>query len=1185
MDGYNVDSFLDNLFGSPSTLPEEEDKNITNYTDASLDSADEGDDLSQYDLDTFLDNVEPIEMDPFEPAPDLTAPTSPIDTEADKQTEGVEYLELDPRIEAGYDVSIAEADKRFDRRFENVDLEQQMLELARKGFEMQGGNVAAMPVPQLRSVESQYSDAEDSAMGLYTSEVQDIESAAIELQEYLDGSNRTRANLTDYLLDQGLNVKQVRDLVFAAEFVPFYGTYMGAQDIPEYVREIGEAYEQGDYGQVAKYAGFAGLETLGAILPTAALVKKGKRVLEGSPEKQLERARRNNYRGAELATAQTKEESRILAAQKAKENKDIREKLIREFEANLSIGKDDPVTVSKTVAGNLVLDPDKARQVGRETARNAYDSEINRSIKDFLEDNVDVGASEFAHLNTGSDKIFSPILNPDKFDGIVAIAGDYKKQFPDQWNDSKTVIDNLFELTVSKDFKPGQELLDDLNKYGLSFEDYVVSVVGTGSEAGKVLNKLSQIKRARPISVQREAQQKKLTDQQGAIRKGFMRIENVRRGLLVSQIATAARNLTSAGIRAPLESFGNVMDTALYNLSEDGLGAGVRSLVSGQNWKDSFRGMSYMFSRPDVARGYTDLLLKQPELADQFDRMFNNINEIQEMTGRGQATTRTGKAFDTVLTAMEDGTDILNIPNRWQEYLVRRAMFFGEAQRLVRNEYGIDLVDALQNGKLPDLLNDASNVKPEGARSFIDIMDDSVNKSLDVTYAKQPEIPVFRSTASFITRNGLTVAIPFPRFMFNAMELMGQYAGGAAIPLTRKMTELVTMGKVGAGKLTGKDRQRITRNLMGWAAIGAAYQYRTSDQAPAKDNEIYSAEGTVMDTAPQFPMRQFLYLGEAAKRLREGTWDEWFDARTFTEVFTGSNFRGGTGMALLDQVSDLATGTDLVAGEQAGKALGDALGQWVGSWVVPLTQVIETQRVTGQRGLTYKDVREDPTLDFQSSFMSGLTRSMKQRGIGVSPEEEASMPAREFLYQEEAERVNPLRRIIFGMTERKADSAEGQYLTELGFEEYELGSTSKVPSIQRFETKILRESLPEIVKGARMVEEFYGNRYDNGSETLRTTQSKKSYVTNEVKKYVSENVQDVKRMIGEGSKGKASPYIQAMLDFRKLSKRDRKTAMAEFKNMQDRIPFQYEGPLTDEERIKQMTDDMRMLALIGSELK
>ena len=42
-------------------------------------------------------------------------------------------------------------------------------------------------------------------------------------------------------------------------------------------------------------------------------------------------------------------------------------------------------------------------------------------------------------------------------------------------------------LTVAGEID-GQDLIDDLDKYGLSFEDYVLSVVGSGSDAGRVLD-------------------------------------------------------------------------------------------------------------------------------------------------------------------------------------------------------------------------------------------------------------------------------------------------------------------------------------------------------------------------------------------------------------------------------------------------------------------------------------------------------------------------------------------------------------------------------------------------------------------------------------------------------------------------------------------------------------------------
>ena len=295
--------------------------------------------------------------------------------------------------------------------------------------------------------------------------------------------------------------------------------------------------------------------------------------------------RKMNISKARGATAEDIAAKSEAAAKVASENKDIAQSLIKQFEDRT--GK---VISTSDKDGNLVLDYDKARIAGKETAEQVVDSQRS-SIRQVLTGGADVDMTDAARLIGGGDELMQPILRPEKFDALVAVASDLKKANPETFDPNKTVIDNLFDLTVNQELLAGDELIDMLNKYNLSFEDYILTVVGSGSEAGKVLNKLSQIKRARPTNEIIAMQEAATKEAQGAIRKFVMRFENIRRGGLVSQIATAARNLTSGGIRAPLEGLGNVMDTALYNLSNDGTIKGATSLLSPANWKDSFRHM------------------------------------------------------------------------------------------------------------------------------------------------------------------------------------------------------------------------------------------------------------------------------------------------------------------------------------------------------------------------------------------------------------------------------------------------------------------------------------------------------------------------------------------------------------------------------------------------------------------
>jgi len=947
--------------------------------------------------------------------------------------------------------------------------------------------------------------------------------------------------------------------------------------------------------------------------------------------------RRANYEGAILATSEASETARVLANSRATSSAGVKvtEDMIDAFETKINVNRNElaQLVIHKLDSkGNKILDDEAARRAGDILAEETYTAQKG-TVRDFLEGDLstgageysflDMGSGEFAHLATGTDTIMKPILNSNKFNAIIAVATDLKAKNPKAFSKPKyvtktnrkgvpildkngkkqkvrdpnqiSVIDELYQLTVSKDMMAGEELVDMLNDYGLSFEDYVLTVVGSGSEAGKVLQKLSVIRRSRPQSELADSQQKALLDAQGGIRNALMRFEGVRRGLLVSQLATASRNLTSAAIRTPLEGLGNVMDEALYQSTKGNYGRAVASLspvklkrieagkgikgyvplATSENWKNSFRHMKYMFSRPDVAKGYTDLILGQPQLAKQFDMMYNNLNEIQKSTGRGG-----GGKLDTVLTGLEDATDLLNTPNRWQEFLIRRGQFFGELERLTKREYDIDLIDTLQDGKLRDLLNDAGGFKPEGKPSFLDLVDQSTKKALDVTYAKQPDIPVFRSITSFITRNGLTVVMPFPRFMFNSMELMAQYGGGALIPISRKVTDLVTLGKFDAlkGPLTPKDRQRISRNLVGMAMVGAAYQYRTSDEAPADYKQFGLDENVEMDTTPQFPLRQYLWMGEAAKRIKEGTYLAWFDGKEFTETFAGTNFRQGSSNAILEEVSAIAAGsTDLTKGETAGKALGGAVGNYLATWVTPFSQVIEAQRfglsAVGTRGLKYKEGGSDPSLDFSSSFMAAAKKPFKK--YMTTPEEEAALPSRLTMFGGSKSRVSPLSRVALGFNLSTRDKPAGEYLERLGFQDWKLGSTSRVPSIRNAENSYLTDMMPLIVDKIKEREETLRDEYKrkDPDSALVKEYTEESYVTTQLRPLVQRQFDAKKKgIIKKAGLAGATPYVRAIMEYRRLKPDYREQASLEFVDT-----FGYKPDPTSKEDIQKLVVIGRLL--------
>jgi len=962
------------------------------------------------------------------------------------------------------------------------------------------------------------------------------ESDPVKLMQFAKGVSLVGA-YTDDSITEGLSIlREYTPVLYDGinKAMTGFGRYSEADTPRELSGTILESF-----GSVAEFA--ETVPVLGGLFAKRTAVsnlrRAGKKALREA--KRLETARRYNPDGATIATMEAAEETRIAAKQVADNEVELSNQMIVEFETKIG-GRDvdgtiidDSKIISTETNGVLKVDPDKSREVGRQTAFEI--TERDGALFD---------------LALGEDIVTSPILNPDKFNGFVAAAKELKELKPDAFNNKKTVIDNLLDLSISKDFEAdigGQNLIDILNKYGLSFEDYVLTVVGSGSDAGKVLNALSQIKRKKPQSIIDADKAAAKVREAGDLRRGVMRVENVRRGGLVSQIATAARNLTSAAIRAPMESLGNVMDTAIYTAQNKGIVAGIGSLLSRDNWSGSFSNMKYMFSRPDVAKGYSDLILERPELAKQFDAMYNNINEIQKLTGRGS-----GGRLDRVLSEMEDVVDVLNTPNRWQEFLIRRGQFFGELERLTKRHYDIDLIDALNEGKLKDLMNDASSVKPEKAPSFITLVDEATTKALDVTYAKQPEIPIFREMSAFITRNGLTVLVEFPRFMFNSMELMGQYAAGSSIPLTRKVKDLVTLSN--SGPLTSKDRQRISRNLMGMAAVGAGYWYRTSEEAPPEYNQVAVGSEAQMNTTPTYPMAHFLYLGEATKRLKEGTFDDWFDGQEFVELFTGSNFRTGVGNSILEEVAQIADATDLTAEETVGRAAGRALGNYLTTWVVPFAQIIDSQRALDIRGTEYKDVAKDPTLDGVAAFGNEIKRSFQQRGFGLSAEEEAALPIKEYpFYPDGKERLSPAFKLA-GVSLTSRPSNEGEYLMSLGFDYRQFGSKSKVPTIQRYEQRLINGHMGTLVEIAQSYETILRQEYQEANETLREEFTEEEYVANKLRPLISEELTSFKREVRDIVETEGSPYARAMITYRRIQPQFRKLATTDFVERYGRNP-------------------------------
>jgi hypothetical protein len=962
-----------------------------------------------------------------------------------------------------------------------------------------------------------------------------------------EDGNPLRRAIGQKMLNDGYDLDVIAYTLTGAEFSPFLGTAIAFADLPDIVKDTRKSISEGDMYGAALNIGLGALTIGEGILLTKAATKPLKRSMLSNGKK---------LSATTLMEAET--EVATLAKEQARnealKNKDIYEGFIDEFESNTGY------TVSDVAEdGTKTLNLTKAQNAGRQVAEELYDEQQNQLSEvargTLSERGKRIDGLEEADINaeiavTEADKFVSPIVVPEKLDSLVAIASDLRKAAPDKWDNDLTVSENLFKLTVEKDILENDTLINSLVKYNLSFDDYVLAVLGSGSDAGRVLNRFSQIAKAKPISRARERATKATLEAQKNIHKIALRVENMRRGGLVSQVATAARNLSSAGMRAPAEALGNIMDTALYNMSKQyekkgavsGATAFTKTFVTGAHWQDSFRHLKYMFAEPVRTKQFTDYILKRPELSEEFSRMFDNINEIQRSMGKGS-----GGAVDTVLSAGETFVDVLNTPNRLQEFMVRRGAFLGELERLVKREYDIDLFDTLGEGKIRSLLNNDPSIIKKGSPSFDELITRSVDRALDMTYAKQPDVKVFREMTSFITRNGLTTVIPFPRFMFNSLELMGQLSLGASIPAGKKIYSLMNKNlPKDFAKITDKDRQRITRNMMGVAGAIAAYQYRTEPTSPENYKDIGADDVTNIDVTPQYPLRQFLWVGEFVKRSINGTMTDWLDMKEARDTFLGINFRSGVGNSLFEEVAGIIEVNDLRGREDAAKLLGDALGNYFSTWLVPAAQIIDAQRAMGYRGLDRRETKADPNLTFWDTFVNSVQHPIKARGfdtIFAPSTESEKYKIKEDIFKNK-KRTAPVGKLLFGLNFKGKPNMYENYIISKGFQPWELGSNSRVPSVKNMENAFIRERLPEYLDVIMIQEEMLRKEYNKNPEKF--AEKEDTYVNRTVNRLIRSASNSLKSNIKDLVEGQTSEYNRNQIKFRKLSRNDQEEAISRF---------------------------------------
>lgn len=391
----------------------------------------------------------------------------------------------------------------------------------------------------------------------------------------------------------------------------------------------------------------------------------------------------------------------------------------------------------------------------------------------------------------------------------------------------------------------------------------------------------------------------------------WRRADNIRRGLLTGQVATAVRNFQAAIGRVGVDVLEKGLDVALRSAYRS-MSGGAMPKKSLSNPMTAFEGFLSIFRQVDpknykLVKEQTDNILSS--FPKEQDRLFLRYSsDIVEKSG--------GK---DLLSKGEKAVHLVNFFNRLQEYIVRRAVFQSSLDELIRNN-----PKHYSNRKLAQIIadNDLNIFKQEDIAA-------AVEKALEVTFAKNfnQGKGIYEGIADYFIKliNRLpftaSLAIPFPRFIMNSLKFHAEYS---PLGFFRYFSDGERQA-FAKGNTAG-----MSKAIIGSGMLLAAYNLRHQPYAGEKWYEFKIGNRTI-DFRPFNPFAAYLFVADAMKRTKEGTLSN-LDLKGFVNVFTG--VRGGTGLYLIDRFIDGVTGVN--PNVDLTKEINKIAGETIGGLFVPL---------------------------------------------------------------------------------------------------------------------------------------------------------------------------------------------------------------------------------------------------------
>ena len=609
----------------------------------------------------------------------------------------------------------------------------------------------------------------------------------------------------------------------------------------------------------------------------------------------------------------------------------------------------------------------------------------------------------------------------------------------------------LSRTLANTDALDGTFIESGLQQIGKTKEEFAQMFVSTASEAGKTLGGMGIVgqwlKALKGLDPAFEKQFNTLYGKDDEYVTAFVRgvdgikrLERESKVIITSGTDTLARNAVGTSIGMTAKSAAQILEGFTYSV-----GAGIRDAVTGRGLDRSKKIMADSFADAIGSWKY----LKDAGLA----------KETADAILKFNPTVR-----DTLFSALQEtGNQELSKVSRWASALnasvdgvFRRAAFTASAEKQLRDQ-GLDLyTDFLGKDKaiptavvkraMDDALTTTFSYAPKhhnaSKRSFETMFENGASSIIKVI-----EDTPFAS-----------LAIPFPRFMANAMAFQYKYSPVGWLGIGNELSLARAADKAGdltkAALHTREANMKFAQGSVGFAALGAAYQYRKDNQQDDWYN-VKGWNGSTVDTRALFPLAPYFAIADFLVKHNQG--EPAKTAEAFQAV-VGMKLPAGTQNVFLDQlINSMSSEKDADAMAVAGgKVLGDFVGRFTQPFVVKQAfDILDMFRKDGT-------IARDPNV-IEGEGFGAFAEAAGQRIASKLPVAKEMLPEAAVRLKEtdvtykEGEFFNRL----FGTRTTPAKTAEEKEITSLNLNPYSLYGPSS--GNKEFDSTFIRNANKETI--------------------------------------------------------------------------------------------------------------------------